>query len=124
MCIAEEPQCLLVSALQQGCAAKARCRAAHAPPHAVLSSSFAALYSRYLQPLRPIVLDAIMDAYSEAESRGGNLVEAVEGSGGAAPASDTAITEEDDEVVAMIKELLETRIRPAVQEDGGDIFYL
>ena len=33
------------------------------------------------------------------------------------------IDEDDDEVVAMIKELLETRIRPAVQEDGGDIFY-
>ncbi|KAJ5157103.1 NifU-like protein, partial [Penicillium canariense] len=29
--------------------------------------------------------------------------------------------EEDDEVVSMIKELLETRIRPAIQEDGGDI---
>jgi len=29
--------------------------------------------------------------------------------------------EADDEVVGMIKELLETRIRPAIQEDGGDI---
>lgn len=29
--------------------------------------------------------------------------------------------EEDDEVIGMIKELLETRIRPAIQEDGGDI---
>ncbi|KAF1791309.1 NFU1 iron-sulfur cluster scaffold-like protein [Phytophthora cactorum] len=29
----------------------------------------------------------------------------------------------DDEVVAMIKELLEQRIRPSVQDDGGDIFY-
>jgi len=29
--------------------------------------------------------------------------------------------EEDDEVVGMIKELLETKIRPAIQEDGGDI---
>lgn len=27
------------------------------------------------------------------------------------------------QVVAMIKELLETRIRPAVQEDGGDVSY-
>lgn len=27
------------------------------------------------------------------------------------------------QVVALIKELLETRIRPAVQEDGGDIVY-
>jgi len=29
----------------------------------------------------------------------------------------------DDDVVAMIKELLDTRIRPTVQEDGGDIIY-
>lgn len=32
--------------------------------------------------------------------------------------TDTTILEEDSEVVAMIKELLESRIRPAVQEDG------
>ena len=38
-------------------------------------------------------------------------------------ASDTAIHDDDSEVVAMIKELLETRIRPSVQEDGGDIQY-
>lgn len=31
--------------------------------------------------------------------------------------------QDEDEVVAMIKELLETRIRPSVQEDGGDIEY-
>jgi len=30
-------------------------------------------------------------------------------------------SEDDSEVVSMIKELLETRIRPAIQEDGGDI---
>ncbi|CAL9015542.1 unnamed protein product [Prunus brigantina] len=30
---------------------------------------------------------------------------------------------DDSEIVAMIKELLETRIRPAVQDDGGDIEY-
>ncbi|CAH3027217.1 unnamed protein product [Porites evermanni] len=39
------------------------------------------------------------------------------------PPSDTAIDPEDDETVAMIKELLETRIRPTVQEDGGDIIF-
>ena len=33
-----------------------------------------------------------------------------------APATATQVT-------AMIKELLDTRIRPAVQEDGGDIFF-
>lgn len=32
--------------------------------------------------------------------------------------------EEEDETVQMIKELLETRIRPVVQEDGGDIIYM
>jgi Fe-S cluster biogenesis protein NfuA len=36
---------------------------------------------------------------------------------------DTAVHEGDSELVAMIKELLETRIRPAVAEDGGDIVF-
>ena len=34
------------------------------------------------------------------------------------------IEEEDSETVAMIKELLDTRIRPTVQEDGGDIVFV
>lgn len=38
--------------------------------------------------------------------------------------TDTTILDDDDEVVAMIKELIEARIRPAVQEDGGDIRYI
>lgn len=38
-------------------------------------------------------------------------------------AMDTAPAEGDSEVVSMIKELLDTRIRPAIQEDGGDIEY-
>ncbi|KAJ1371412.1 hypothetical protein KIN20_033363 [Parelaphostrongylus tenuis] len=37
---------------------------------------------------------------------------------------DTAIHEEDDDTVAMIKELLDSRVRPMVQEDGGDITYV
>ena len=32
--------------------------------------------------------------------------------------------DDDDDTVAMIKELLDTRIRPTVQEDGGDIVYM
>ncbi|KAA8592361.1 hypothetical protein FQN60_017816 [Etheostoma spectabile] len=39
------------------------------------------------------------------------------------PSVDTAPSDDDDEVVAMIKELLDTRIRPTVQEDGGDVVY-
>ncbi|XP_064078984.1 NFU1 iron-sulfur cluster scaffold homolog, mitochondrial-like [Macrobrachium nipponense] len=31
--------------------------------------------------------------------------------------------DDDDETVAMIKELLDTRIRPTVQEDGGDVLF-
>jgi len=42
----------------------------------------------------------------------------------AKPSTDTEILEEDDDTVAMIKELLDTRIRPTVQEDGGDIIYM
>ena len=34
------------------------------------------------------------------------------------------ILPEDDETVTLIKELLDTRIRPTVQEDGGDIVYM
>ncbi|KAL4240313.1 nifu-like protein [Mactra antiquata] len=37
---------------------------------------------------------------------------------------DTMPSDEDDETVAMIKELLDTRIRPTVQEDGGDIIFM
>lgn len=34
-----------------------------------------------------------------------------------------AASEDDSEIVAMIKELIDTRIRPAIQDDGGDIEY-
>ncbi|KAG5876394.1 hypothetical protein JTB14_010504 [Gonioctena quinquepunctata] len=42
----------------------------------------------------------------------------------ASPNQDTQINEGDDETVQMIKELLDTRIRPTVQEDGGDIIFV
>ncbi|KAH8265939.1 hypothetical protein KR038_009008, partial [Drosophila bunnanda] len=42
----------------------------------------------------------------------------------AQPNADTEILEDDDETVMMIKELLDTRIRPTVQEDGGDIVFM
>lgn len=34
------------------------------------------------------------------------------------------VDDDDDETVAVIKELLDTRIRPTVQEDGGDILFM
>lgn len=38
--------------------------------------------------------------------------------------NDMDFNEEDDEVVSMIKELIFTRIRPAIQDDGGDIEFV
>ncbi|KAK6746822.1 hypothetical protein RB195_000215 [Necator americanus] len=44
---------------------------------------------------------------------------------GSAPVhEDTEINENDDDTVAMIKELLDSRVRPMVQEDGGDVTYM
>jgi Fe-S cluster biogenesis protein NfuA len=41
-----------------------------------------------------------------------------------APAEpDENVAEEDREIVAQIKELLDTRVRPAVAQDGGDILF-
>jgi Fe-S cluster biogenesis protein NfuA len=41
---------------------------------------------------------------------------------GAATAAEPG-EDEDSEVVSQIKELLETRVRPAVAQDGGDIIF-
>ncbi|PIN08720.1 NifU-like domain-containing protein [Handroanthus impetiginosus] len=65
--------------------------------------------------LKPQIFAAIMDFYSSGQPL---LLDST-----AAASMDTAIHDDDSETVAMIKELLETRIRPAVQDDGGDIEY-
>uniref|UniRef100_UPI00260BE13F NifU family protein n=1 Tax=uncultured Brevundimonas sp. TaxID=213418 RepID=UPI00260BE13F len=38
-------------------------------------------------------------------------------------AADTHAPQEDDEITLEIKNLLDTRIRPAVAQDGGDILF-
>ncbi|KAI0542165.1 scaffold protein Nfu/NifU N terminal-domain-containing protein [Xylaria digitata] len=76
----------------------------------------------------------IFSLITEAVSSNQQLVTVKEGAGSASASSgeegkhgqeverdSLAYDENDDEVVGMIKELLETRIRPAIQEDGGDI---
>ncbi|KAG9160860.1 hypothetical protein Leryth_008681 [Lithospermum erythrorhizon] len=65
--------------------------------------------------LKPQIFAAIMDFYTS-----GNPLFLDPNT---AASMDTAIHEDDSETVAMIKELLETRIRPTVQDDGGDIEY-
>ncbi len=62
--------------------------------------------------LKPLVLHALMDHFVS----GAPIVE----EGAEAP---VAAGEEDSEIVAQIKELLETRVRPAVAADGGDITF-
>ncbi len=61
--------------------------------------------------LKPQVLAAIMDHFTSGAALLRDQVEAPAGNG------------EDSEVVAQIKELLDTRVRPAVANDGGDIVF-
>lgn len=37
--------------------------------------------------------------------------------------TETTVSSEDDPLVAQIKELIDTRVRPAVAQDGGDILF-
>ncbi|KAI9799281.1 MAG: hypothetical protein M1833_004159 [Piccolia ochrophora] len=68
----------------------------------------------------------VFSLITEAVTSGEQIVNTVENksaeAGQEGGQQDTlSYNEEDSEVVGMIKELLETRIRPAIQEDGGDI---
>jgi Fe-S cluster biogenesis protein NfuA len=61
--------------------------------------------------VKPAVLAAIMEHFTTGQP-------VITG------ATDAAANEtEDDEIVSAIKELLETRVRPAVAQDGGDIIF-
>lgn len=66
--------------------------------------------------VRPRVFSILMDFY--------NSDEPIMRTDSDPTVQDTAITADDSEIVQAIKELIETRVRPSVQEDGGDIFYV
>ena len=70
--------------------------------------------------IKPGVFEAIMESYAS----GRPVMPAADASTTPASPPDTAPSPDDSDAVAMIKELIETRIRPAVQEDGGDIDYV
>lgn len=73
--------------------------------------------------IRPEVFALITEAVTGGQTIV-NVAEKKTGDDGAEGGSEVdslAYDENDSEVVGMIKELLETRIRPAIQEDGGDI---
>ena len=69
------------------------------------------------QHLKPAILGAIMEHYMS----GGPVISLGAGDGEQAPPEFFA--KEDSDVVATIKDLLETRVRPAVAGDGGDIVF-
>lgn len=62
--------------------------------------------------LKPPVLAAIMDAYVSGQPLLRDGVDA-----------DAASDADDSEIVSEIKALLDSRIRPAVAQDGGDILF-
>jgi Fe-S cluster biogenesis protein NfuA len=68
------------------------------------------------QHLKPAVLGAIMEHFPSGEP-----VLLSEGNGASTTNED--FDPQDAEVVATIKELIETRVRPAVANDGGDIVF-
>ena len=70
--------------------------------------------SQEWQALKPQVLGVIMDHFVAG-------LPVIEGE--ADDAADEDIAPEDQEIVTQIKELLDTRVRPAVAGDGGDIVF-
>jgi Fe-S cluster biogenesis protein NfuA len=64
--------------------------------------------------LKPAVLGAIMEHYLS-----GDPVVAPD----ADLAQEDGSSEEDDAIVRQIRELIDTRVRPAVAQDGGDIIF-
>lgn len=65
--------------------------------------------------LKPAVLGAVMEHFLSGEP--------VIVSGASETEDDVAINPEDEELVKQIRELIDTRVRPAVAQDGGDIIF-
>lgn len=71
--------------------------------------------------VKPEVFSLITEAVSAGEQIVSVAEPGSDTSGAPAAEDSLVIKDDDDEVVAMIKELLETRVRPAIQDDGGDL---
>lgn len=65
--------------------------------------------------LKPAILGVIMEHFAAGH--------AVINDGAAGDDGAQAVREEDQEIVSQIRELLDTRVRPAVAQDGGDIVF-
>lgn len=73
------------------------------------------------EDLKPLLLTAIMDHYVA----GLPVMEETKNTAPMPTPRGAASTDaaEDADTIAQIKELIETRVRPAVAQDGGDIIY-
>jgi len=67
------------------------------------------------QHVKPAILGTIMDHFLSGDP--------VVTTQGEADATDEFFDAADEETVETIKELIETRVRPAVAQDGGDIIF-
>ena len=65
--------------------------------------------------IKPAILGAVMDHFQSGDP--------VMVGAAAAPSAHAAHDGEDGAIVEQIKELLDTRVRPAVAQDGGDITF-
>jgi Fe-S cluster biogenesis protein NfuA len=72
------------------------------------------------QHLKPAILGAIMEHYMSGAPL---LADGSAGNDEAADEEDEFFSEADAKTVATIKDLIETRVRPAVAGDGGDITF-
>jgi Fe-S cluster biogenesis protein NfuA len=72
------------------------------------------------QHLKPAILGAIMEHYMSGAPL---LADGSAVSDEVSDQEDEFFNEEDAETVATIKDLIETRVRPAVANDGGDITF-
>lgn len=72
------------------------------------------------QHLKPAILGVIMEHYMSGEPL---LADGSAGSDEEQDEADEFFSEADSETVEMIKDLIETRVRPAVANDGGDITF-
>ncbi len=66
--------------------------------------------------LKPAILGAIMEHFQSGQP-------AIEGTAGTEASGHAEHSGEDAEIVGQIKELLDSRVRPAVAQDGGDITF-
>ena len=72
------------------------------------------------QHLKPAILGAIMEHYMSGAPL---LADGSAASDEARDEEDEFFNEQDADTVAQIKDLIETRVRPAVANDGGDITF-